>query len=43
MVPDEVCDSHEPPRSTSYGREIGLTTAGRPTNDAFVTVLTVRR
>ena len=30
MVPDEVCDSHEPPRSTSYGREIDLTTAGRP-------------
>ena len=39
MMPTNVCDAHEPPRSTSYGREIDLTSAAQtPPNDAFVTV-----
>jgi hypothetical protein len=28
MIPTNVCDAHEPPRSTYYGREIDRTTAG---------------
>ena len=43
MVPAEVCDGHERPRSTSYGREIDLTTAGHTPYDAFVTVWTLRK
>ena len=35
-VPAEVCDGHEPPRSTSHGREIDLTTAGRLRADVCV-------
>ena len=39
MMPTNVCDAHEQPRSTYYGREIDRTTAGRPVrDDAFVTV-----
>ena len=33
MMPTNVCDAHEPPRSTYYGREIDRTTAGRPVRD----------
>ena len=38
MVPTNVCDAHEPPRSSYYGREIDQTTARRPVSamDAFV-------
>jgi hypothetical protein len=42
MVPVEVCDGHELPRSTSYGREIDLTTCRTPTvTHTCVTVLTL--
>jgi hypothetical protein len=42
MVPAEVCDGHEPPRSTSYGQEIDLTTCRTPTmTHVCVTVWTL--
>ena len=42
-VPSNVCDAHEPPHSTSYGRDIDITTAGHTPNDAIVTVWTLRK
>ena len=41
MMPPEVCDGHEPPRSTSHGREIDLTSAADAPNGAFLTVWTL--